>query len=99
MQDEIVERAFNESFWLGIAVVLVTSNLGFLIFAVKYFWRQVKEERQSKDALRDKYESQQRDDLKLFLEVQNTLKNFHGESIERLLTEIKTKVDLLVTKQ
>ncbi len=93
---DVIERAFGESFWLGVAVMLVVSNLGFLVFAIKYFLKQLQVERKAKEELRDRYEAQQRDDMKLFMEVQNTLKEFRGHRIETLLEKISTKVDQLI---
>lgn len=93
---QVINNAFAESFWLGVAVVLVTGNIGFLVFTVKYFYKQIQAERIKNDTLRDKYESTQKEDLKLLMEVQHALKELNGSDVRRVLTEINIKIERIL---
>lgn len=96
MVEELTTQAFQESLWLGIAVVLVIANLAYLTYKERASLQHIRRLESDKDALRDRYEAQQREDLKLFLEVQNTLKSYSGTDIQRILSEIHSKIEKLL---
>lgn len=94
--NQVITNAFAESFWLGVAVVLVIGNIGFLVFTVKYFYKQIQAERTKSDSLRDKYEANQKEDLKLLLEVQHAIKELNGSDVKRVLSEINIKIERIL---
>lgn len=108
IMDDVVTRAFGESFWLGIAVLLTITGGTTLWYVIRRLYNENQRIRQEKDAIRDRYEEQQREDLKLFVHVQSTLErisgidmqktlsDFNPREIRQLLSEINTKIERLL---
>lgn len=94
--DILVNEAFRQSFWIGVLAVTLSSQFAFMVWAIRYYMKRLAETQKEKDDYRDKYEAQQREDLKLLIQVQEALKEHNTSQVPALLTEIKLKIDQLL---
>lgn len=107
VQEEIVKRAFDESFLTGVVVVVIIANLSALVYAVRYSQRLVQKERDKNDDYRNKTETERRDDFRLLIEAQRSLEKFQQMEAQRgadrnetrrILEEIRAKVNSMVSQ-